>query len=96
VWIAVMFSTGWNASTITATAPELAAKAQVNEAGARRALSYLTRLGILRRVARGRYEVSPHACWQGDLSARARAADRWGMSPDIARSSENPAGLPVS
>jgi hypothetical protein len=79
VWLAVMFATGWNTCEITAKPRELAARAKVHEVDVRRGLSYLTRLGILRRVGRGRYEVNPEIAWRGDLSARQKAEERWGV-----------------
>jgi hypothetical protein len=77
VWLAVMFATGWNTCEILAKPRVLAERAKVHEVDVRRSLSYLTRLGILRRIGRGRYEVSPEIAWRGDLSARKAAEDRW-------------------
>ena len=78
VWLAVTLTTDWNTNQVVAKAPELAAKAKVHEVEARRALSRLTSIDVLIRTGRGQYEVNPNLAWKGDISARERAAKRWG------------------
>jgi len=79
VWHAIVFSTDWDTGEIVAGAEALAEKARVPPAEVRRALPAMVKLGVLERRSRGRYAVNPNMAWKGSMTARDRAAARWGM-----------------
>lgn len=74
VWLAAISHVRYDTGEIMAGRVRLAEDAGLSPEHASRALSTLTEIGALIRVARGRYAINPHVGWSGSLYKREEAA----------------------
>lgn len=70
IWTAAISAVNYDTGMVAASAPELAAIAEVPPAEARRALAVLVEIGALLRTSRGRYRINPHVGWSGSQASR--------------------------
>ena len=75
VWWAALACAAPDTGAIQATQQQLAEQAGTTETGVNRALSQLTQIGALTRIAPGRYALNPRA---GSLASREQAAQKLG------------------
>ena len=75
VWASVISFIAYDRNgEIMASRNQIAEAAGVLPADATRALSRLVDIGVLTRIARGRYQVNPYVAWSGPLHKRELAA----------------------
>jgi hypothetical protein len=74
VWLAAISHVRYDTGEIMAGRVRLAEDAGLSPAHASHALSTLTEIGALIRVARGRYAINPYVGWAGSLHKREAAA----------------------
>jgi hypothetical protein len=70
IWLAAISHVRYDTGEIMAGRTRLADDADVSPAHASHALSTLTEIGALIRVARGRYAINPHVGWSGSMVKR--------------------------
>ena len=78
VWWAALACAAPDTGAIQATQQQLAEQAGTTETGVSRALSQLTQIGALTRIAPGRHALNPAVAWSGPLTSREQAAQKPG------------------
>ena len=75
IWASVISFVAYNSDgEIMASREQIAEAANVSPENTTRALSRLVEIGVLTRIARGRYKVNPYVAWSGPLHKRELAA----------------------